>query len=105
MKKITFFKMTPLQIHESKYGDWGPNHALLDSLSSRLYCPRCGGLMFSYDPEDEKYLKCHKCGTRKLVPNKWPKYSMKDGRYLMMMRDCFGFLFPSCSDTPTEGEK
>lgn len=92
MGKIFLHKLTPLQVHESRYGDWGFNHALMDSLSSRLYCPGCGNLVFGYDPKDEKYLLCHKCGSRKRIPNRWPEYTAEDSRYLMMMRDCFRYL-------------
>ena len=85
----------PLQAFNSRYGDFGPNHALMDSLVSRMRCPnpKCKALVFGYDPEDHYYLKCHKCGTRKVAPTNWPSYTPSDVIQLFQVRDGFNFLF------------
>lgn len=93
--KVFLIKLTPKQVLESRYSDFGYNHALLESLHSRIQCPNpeCNALVFSYDPDDENYLKCHKCGTRKRTPGSFPEYTPSDCIELMRVRDGFGFLF------------
>lgn len=67
---IVIHELTPLEVMESRFDDWGHNHALIAGLHALCSCPKCGKLIFSYDPEDERYVKCS-CGERKRVPASW----------------------------------
>ncbi len=66
--RLTIHELSALEIHDSRYSDKYMYKAKLDALYWRVVCPTCSIPMFKYDPDDHDYLKCHKCGSRKLVP-------------------------------------
>lgn len=48
-----------------------------------------GDLIFGYDPTDHDYIKCHKCGARKTVPQNYPDITSQQWVDDMHLRDCF----------------
>jgi len=68
------------------------NKARLDAIYWRIRCYGCGTPIYAYDPEDENYIKCHKCGARKRTPTSFPDFTPEWGKD-KRRKDCFIWLF------------
>lgn len=90
--RIAIYELTPLEIHNYRYSDKYMNKARIDAVYCRILCPTCSIPMFEYDPDDHDYLKCHKCGSRKLVPLTFPEFTPDWGNE-QRRKDGFEYLF------------
>lgn len=95
-----FIELTPLQKHLRRYSDKYMNNAMLDAIYNRILCYECGKMIFLYDPEDERYIKCS-CGARKRVPQNIAKFTPDWGNE-KRRRDGFNYLFQSSASLKTE---
>lgn len=97
MSEMRLIELSPLEKHTYRYSDKYMHKAKLDALYWRILCPKCGIPMFEYDPDDHDCLKCHKCGSRKLVPKFFPDFTPDWGNE-QRRRDGFEWLFPTMEE-------